>query len=164
MRGERYSPKYSRESCSDGGFFGALNRKGHRCRPRSRSTAVQREVFYELVLDHLSGIADLSLAVEQGDFATAERLGIEFGEDLRLMEDLGWDSEPRKDADLTMAPEDLAEILTRLKADAEGGLRESAYGRERQGDRRERQEPLPVGARHLQRPPAPDRVPREELR
>jgi len=91
---------------------------------------VQREVFYELVLDHLSGIADLSLAVERGDFATAERLGIEFGEDLRLMQDLGWDSEPRKDADLTMAPEDLAEVLTRLKADAEGGLSESAYGRE----------------------------------
>ncbi len=83
-----------------------------------------------MVLDHLSGIADLSLAVERGDFATAERLGIEFGEDLRLMEDLGWDSEPRKDADLTMAPEDLAEVLTRLKGDAEGGLGDSAYGRD----------------------------------
>jgi len=91
---------------------------------------VQREVFYELVLDHLSGIADLSLAVERGDFATAERLGIEFGEDLRLMQDLGWDSAPRKDADLTMPPEDLAEVLTRLKADAKGGLSDSAYGRD----------------------------------
>jgi hypothetical protein len=96
---------------------------------------VQREVFYELVLDHLSGIADLSLAVEKGDFATAERLGIEFGEDLRLMQDLGWDREPRKDADLTMPPEDLAEALTRLKADAEGGLRESKHDRDsRQAD------------------------------
>jgi hypothetical protein len=91
---------------------------------------VQREVFYELVLDHLSGMADLSLAVERGDFATAERLGIEFGEDLRLMQDLGWDSAPRKDADLTMPPEDLAEVLTRLKSDAEGGLRESADDRD----------------------------------
>lgn len=91
---------------------------------------VQREVFYELVLDHLSGMADLSLALERGDFATAERLGIEFGEDLRLMEDLGWDSAPRSDTDLTMPPEDLAEVLTRLKADAEGGLRESKDGRD----------------------------------
>ena len=91
---------------------------------------VQREVFYELVLDHLSGIGDLSLAVERGDFATAERLGIEFGEDLRLMQDLGWDKAPRKDADLTMPPEDLAEVLTRLRADAEGGLSESKHDRE----------------------------------
>jgi hypothetical protein len=91
---------------------------------------VQREVFRELLLDHLSGIADLSIAVEGGEFATAERLGIEFAEDLRLMQDLGWDAEPRKDADLTMPPEDLAELLTRLKADAEGGLRESAHDRD----------------------------------
>jgi hypothetical protein len=93
---------------------------------------VQREVFYDLVLDHLSGLGDLALAVDKGDFATAERLGIEFGEDLRLMQDLGWDSRPRKDADLTMPPEDLAELLTRLKADAEGGLRESKHERDAQ--------------------------------
>ena len=113
-----------------GGFFGALREKGARMPTTVTINGVQREVFYELVLDHLSGIADLSLAVEQGDFATAERLGIEFGEDLRLMEDLGWDSTPRKDADLTMPPEDLAELLTRLKADAEGGLKGSPYGRD----------------------------------
>lgn len=87
-------------------------------------SGVQREVFYELVLDHLSGLGDLALAIRHGDFATAERLGIEFGEDLRLMEDLGWDSAPRQEADLTMPHEDLAEVLTRLKSDAEGALRE----------------------------------------
>lgn len=70
---------------------------------------VQREVFYELVLDHLSGIGDLLVAVEHGDFGTAERLGIEFGEDL---EDLGWDSAPVGEADLTMPSEDLTEALT----------------------------------------------------
>lgn len=92
--------------------------------------AVQREVFYELVLDHLSGLPDLSLAVERGDFATAERLGVEFAEDLRLMEDLGWDSTPRRDAELTMPPEDLAEVLTRMRADARGGLRASTDERD----------------------------------
>jgi hypothetical protein len=91
---------------------------------------VQREVFYELVLDHLSGIGDLLVAVEHGDFATAERLGIEFGEDLRLMEDLGWDSAPVGEADLTMPPEDLTEALTRLRSDAEGGLHESSHDRD----------------------------------
>lgn len=85
----------------------------------------QREVFYRLVLDHLSGVDDLLLALGREDFATAKRLGIEFGEDLRLMEDLGWDREPREDVELTMLPAKLAELLRRLRADAEGGLRES---------------------------------------
>ena len=38
-----------------------------------------------------------------------------------------------------MPPEDLAEVLTRLKADAKGGLGESAYGRDaREADVRAR--------------------------
>ncbi|HEY8810625.1 MAG TPA: hypothetical protein VIM28_11465, partial [Solirubrobacterales bacterium] len=77
-------------------------------------SGAQRQVFYEMVTDHLSAIGDLRIALQQEDFATAERLGIEFGEDLRLMEDLGWDKEWREDVDLTMPPEDLAEILTRI--------------------------------------------------
>lgn len=91
---------------------------------------VQREVFYELALDHLSGAGDLGMAIAQGDLATAERRGIELGEDLRLMEDLGWEREPRRAAELRMPPEDLAEILTRLRADAEGGLRDSGDERD----------------------------------
>ncbi len=82
------------------------------------------------------------------DFATAEQLGVEFGEDLRLMEDLGWDKEWRDDVDLTMAPADLAEILKRLRAEAEGGLKEpedEREVRERRGD----QAALPVRLGHL---------------
>ena len=93
-------------------------------------SGAQRQVFYEMVTDHLTAIGDLRIAIQREDFATAERLGIEFGEDLRLMEDLGWDKEWREDVDLTMAPEDLAEILTRIKSDAAGGLSESKDHRE----------------------------------
>jgi hypothetical protein len=49
------------------------------------------------------------------DFAKAERLGIEFGEDFRLLEDIGW--EPEHDhatVALTMQPHDLMELLRRL--------------------------------------------------
>jgi hypothetical protein len=90
----------------------------------------QRQVLYEMVLDHLSGIGDLLLAVEQEDDATATRLGEEFAADLRLMADLGWEKAWRDDADLTMPAADLVPILTRLRADAEGGLSESAEDRE----------------------------------
>ena len=51
----------------------------------------QRDGLYELVRNHLGAVGDLWIALEQTeDFATAERLGIEFGEDFRLLEDIGW--------------------------------------------------------------------------
>ncbi len=63
----------------------------HARAPRSRSTATQRDGLYELVRNHLGSIGDLWDALERDkDFATAERLGLEFGEDFRLLEDIGW--------------------------------------------------------------------------
>lgn len=90
----------------------------------------QRQVLYELVLDHLSGIGDLALVLRQEDYATAARLGIEFGGDLRLMNDLGWNKAWREEATLTMGLTDLAPVLHRLQRDAEGGLSESTDERE----------------------------------
>ena len=81
----------------------------------------QREGLYELLRNHLGGIGDVWVALEQEeDFATAERLAIEFGEDFRLLADIGWATrEERKSFELTMAPEDLTELLRRLQAEAE---------------------------------------------
>lgn len=51
----------------------------------------QRDGLFELVRNHLGAIGDVWIALEEnGDFATAERLGIEFGEDFRLLADIGW--------------------------------------------------------------------------
>ncbi len=91
----------------------------------SRSTATitaeQREAIYELICLHLVGLSDLCLALDRKDFDTAERLGLEFGEDLRLMEDLGWkEDDGRQAVALTMPVEDLTETLKRLRAEAEG--------------------------------------------
>jgi len=91
----------------------------------------QRQVFYEMLTAHLGGAGDLGILLGREEFAEAERLGIELAEDLRLMEDLGWHSEFRdKSVDLTMPPEDLAETLTRLRSDAEGGLTEKGDERD----------------------------------
>jgi len=90
----------------------------------------QRQVLYELVVDHLSSIGDLALALRQEDYATAAKLGIQFQGDLRLMGDLGWDKRWREEATLTMGLTDLAPVLHRLQRDAEGGLSESAEDRE----------------------------------
>jgi hypothetical protein len=90
-------------------------------------TADQRVGLYELVRNHLGAIGDLWIALEEKeDFATAERLGIEFGEDFRLLADLGWKpDEDRAGFELTMPPHNLAELLKRLHDEAERLLSES---------------------------------------
>jgi hypothetical protein len=128
MQAKSYSPKSSGDGIP-GGSSVPCRKEGAMPESTVTISPAQREAFYQLVLDHLSGVGDLLLALERGDFAAAERLGIEFGEDLRLMEDLGWEDELRE-ADLTMAPEELAEVLKRLKADAEKGLVGSSEERE----------------------------------
>lgn len=95
-------------------------------------TGQQRDALYEQVRNHLGALNDIWIAMEcNRDFATAERLGIEFGEDFRLLQDLGWDeSDSRKIVELTVPHEDLIEVLARLRREAECGLANSEEERE----------------------------------
>lgn len=81
----------------------------------------KRDGIYELVRNHLGAIGDVWIALEQSeDYAAAERLAREFGEDFRLLEDLGW--RPREDREafeLTLASYDLIEVLRRLHGEAQ---------------------------------------------
>lgn len=92
----------------------------------------QRDGLYELVRNHLGAVGDLWITLEiNKDFAAAERLGLEFGEDFRLLEDIGWNGrDGRKAFELTMPPEDLMELLQRLHGEAERVLLESVTERE----------------------------------
>jgi hypothetical protein len=90
----------------------------------------RRDALYQLVLDHLSGVGDFWIAVEEKDFAKAERLGIEFGEDFHLLEDIGWEPEHGPaNVDLTIPPHDLIELLRRLHGEAGCVLEGSACAR-----------------------------------
>ena len=95
-------------------------------------TKAQRDGIYELVCNHLYGIEDLWIALGRSrDYATAERLGIEFGEDFRLLTDIGWrPAEDRTEFELTIPPHDLAETLKRLHDEAEKLLAESPAERQ----------------------------------
>lgn len=95
----------------------------------------QRDGLYELIRNHLGGIGDIWIALEEnGDFATAERLGIEFGEDFRLLADIGWQAKDDREAfELTMPTHDLMEVLKRLHGEAEKVLLESGTERGVQG-------------------------------
>lgn len=83
-------------------------------------TPEQRRAIHELVCLRLIGVSDLGQAILRDDFAAAERLSLEFGEDLRLMDDLGWQElDDRAVVELTMPDHDLTEALKRLRADAQ---------------------------------------------
>jgi hypothetical protein len=86
--------------------------------------AHQRDALYELLRDHISAVGDIWTALDRNeDYATAERLATRFGEDFRLMRDLGWDpNDDRETVELTMPPLDLMRIAKRLRDDARGGI------------------------------------------
>ena len=80
----------------------------------------QRGGLYELIRNHLGSIEDFWVALERTrDFAKAERLGLEFAEDFRLLKDIGWDErDERETFDLTMPAHDLLDLLKRLHGEA----------------------------------------------
>jgi len=92
----------------------------------------QRDGLYELVRNHLGSVGDLFNALERDkDFAKAARLGLEFGEDFELLEDIGWEEDEGRDSfELTMPGHDLMEVLQRLHGEAGLVLGDSEESRE----------------------------------
>jgi hypothetical protein len=80
-------------------------------------TGAQRDALYDKVLDRLSGIEDIWLAASTGKDETADRLGREYSDELRLVaDDLGWGSGPGLETiELTTAPEVLRRVFVRLR-------------------------------------------------
>lgn len=67
-----------------------------------RISAQERNALYERIVLRLNGIGDVELAVEEGDWEKAQRLGEEFSALLRLVcTDLGWGE--GASAELTLA-------------------------------------------------------------
>jgi hypothetical protein len=97
----------------------------------------QREGLYELVRNHLGSIEDFWVALERTrDFAKAEQLALEFAEDFRLLQDIGWgEKDGRETFDLTMPAADLTELLRRLHGEAAQVLIE--HGAEAESRRRD---------------------------
>src|SRR6476469_6328620 len=83
-------------------------------------TCEERNALYDQLLSHLSGVDDLRAAFEAEEFDRAKRLGVEFGDDLRLMQDLGWgDSPPSSMITLTMPVNELRRVFMRLRSTVE---------------------------------------------
>jgi len=100
--------------------------------PTATIDRAQRDGLYELIRNHLGAIGDIWIALEKDEeYMLAERLGLEFGEDFRLLADIGWDPDERRESfELTMEAHDLMEALRRLHGEAEHVLAGSRAERE----------------------------------
>ncbi len=79
-------------------------------------TAEQRDALYGQILDRLSGIGDIELAVRAENYEAADHLGREYSDDLRLVtDDLGWGEGTGETVELTTPPDVLRRALSRLR-------------------------------------------------
>ena len=86
-----------------------------------RLSAAHRDALYDQILDRLSGIGDVWLAVSKEDYETATKLGREFSDDLRLvLDDLGWGAGPGRTIELKTPPDVLRRVFGRLEELAAG--------------------------------------------
>lgn len=84
-------------------------------------TAAQRDALYDQILDRLSGIGDIEVAIQAHNYQAAERLGREYCDDLRLLlDDLGLGDGSAEPVELSVPAEILRRVLPRLRELAEG--------------------------------------------
>lgn len=81
-------------------------------------SARQRDLLYDRILVHLSGIDDLWNAAMNDQFDVAERLGREFSDELRLVvDDLGWGERSSDEPlELTTPPDVVRRVIERIAA------------------------------------------------
>jgi hypothetical protein len=83
-------------------------------------TPEQRDALYDQILDRLSGIGDVWIAVCSNNYDAAERLGREYSDELRLvMDDLGgFGDGSGQPFELTTPPDVLRRVFSRLRDQA----------------------------------------------
>ncbi len=85
-----------------------------------RISAAERDALYEQIFARLSGIDEVWMAAEAGDFAQADRVAREFSDHLRLiLDDLGWGEGNDEALELTSPPDVLRRVCTRIRGKAE---------------------------------------------
>jgi len=79
----------------------------------------ERDAIYQEVLTDLTGVGDIDIALRNEDYDAARRYRRRFEDDMRLLDDLGWEPEQDRDEfELTMPPDGLARVLERLNESA----------------------------------------------
>lgn len=97
-------------------------------------SAVQRDVLHDLMLYRLFPIGDHRLRQARLEGIGHEQIAEEFGEDLRLMQDLDWGPSDREAVVLTMKPAALEKTLRRMREDAADGPADGVYSEPNETD------------------------------
>lgn len=75
-------------------------------------TVEERDALYDQILDRLSGIGDVWLALARENYSEAERLGREYSDELRLvLDDLGFGDDRGEMIELTTPPDVLRRVF-----------------------------------------------------
>ena len=83
--------------------------------------AVQRDALYDQILDRLTGIGDIEIAIRAGNLEAADQLAREYVDDLQLLvNDLGVGEGTGETVELITPPEVLRRVLVRLRELAVG--------------------------------------------
>ena len=83
-------------------------------------TVPQRDALYDQILDRLSGISDIEVMIKAENYDTAERLGREYCDDLRLLlDDLGLGDGTGEPVELGAPEEVLRRVMPRMRERAE---------------------------------------------
>jgi hypothetical protein len=79
-------------------------------------TAAQRDALYDQILDRLSGIGDIEVAIQAEKYEAAESLGREYSDDLQLLlDDLGFGDGSGEAVELTAPAALLRRVLPRMR-------------------------------------------------
>ncbi len=72
----------------------------------------QRDAIYQEILTELSGSGDIWEELQSGDYEAARRTRRRLEDDMRVLDDIGWEPEQDREVfELTMPPADLARAL-----------------------------------------------------
>lgn len=93
----------------------------------------ERDTLHWLMVRRLFILGQDPPALARSEGVSHDQLAREFGEDLELMADLGWEvDDDRKTVDLTMPADRLAKTIRRLRRDARRAPQQEGYTLDRQ--------------------------------
>ncbi|MEX1142887.1 MAG: hypothetical protein WD993_06410 [Thermoleophilaceae bacterium] len=79
----------------------------------------QRDAIYGELVSDLSGTGDIRINLDNEDYEAARRHRRRYEEDMRLLDDLGWEPDQDRDEfEITMDHDDLARVLRRVNRSA----------------------------------------------